>query len=73
MLTARENHSATLLPNGKVLIAGGYGTNGLSTAEVYDPATGAWAPTGAMTTNRYYHTATLLFSGKVLVTGGYCL
>jgi len=71
MNIARQNHSSTLLPNGKVLIAGGYdGTSAVASAEIYDPASGKWAATGAMKTNRYYHTATLLLNGKVLVVGG---
>src|ERR1035437_3077695 len=62
MVTARYNHTATLLSNGKVLVAGGvtnYGTTiGTSSAELFDPATGRWTTTGAMTTSRYDHTAT---------------
>ena len=72
MATARQNHTTTLLPSGKVLVAGGYGNNGdLASAELYDPATGAWSSAGNLTTARYAHTATLLPSGKVLVAGGY--
>src|ERR1035437_2221947 len=75
MVTARYNHTATLLSNGKVLVAGGvtnYGTTiGTSSAELFDPATGRGTTTGAMTTSRYDHTATLLPNGKVLVAGGY--
>ncbi len=73
MASARFYHTATLLPSGKVLVAGGI--NGLNrsiaSAEVYDPGTGTWASTGSMTSARFYHTATLLPSGKVLVAGGY--
>jgi hypothetical protein len=71
MGTERAAHTATLLQNGKVLIAGGFNnTDVLATAEVFDPATGTFTFTGAMTTPRFSHTATLLASGKVLVTGG---
>jgi hypothetical protein len=72
MATARIAHTATLLPNGKVLAAGGMGEDqvNLSTAELYDPATGRWSPTGSMSTGAVYQTATLLANGKVLVTGG---
>jgi N-acetylneuraminic acid mutarotase len=63
----RSGATATLLPNGKVLVVGGVG---LSSAELYDPATGAWTLTGFMHGDRAYHTATLLPNGKVLVAGG---
>jgi hypothetical protein len=67
-------HSATLLPDGKVLVAGG-GQLGLgrppqSAAELYDPATGTWSETGSMLAPRKYHSATVLLDGKVLVAGG---
>ena len=69
--TARSCHTATLLPNGKVLVAGGVDTSGpLISAELYDPASGTWTATGSLTTARYLHTATLLPNGKVLVAGG---
>jgi hypothetical protein len=68
----RELHTATLLPSGKVLVAGGVGNTGyLGSAELYDPATGLWTATGSMGRPRYVHTATLLPSGNVLVAGGY--
>jgi hypothetical protein len=71
MNTARSGHSATLLSNGKVLVAGGSGTSGdLALAELYDPATGRWSFTDPMITARSNHAATLLASGKVLVAGG---
>jgi WD40 repeat protein len=64
---------ATLLPNGKVLLAGGLGVSGafLTTAELYDPATGTWTLTGSMNTARVTDTVTLLPNGKVLAAGGW--
>ena len=60
-----------MLPNGKVLVAGGLGNSGdLTSAELYDPASGTWTATGSLTTARGAHTATLLPNGKVLVAGG---
>src|SRR5215470_16957367 len=71
MGTARSTHTATLLPNGKVLVAGGSNVSGyLSSAELFDPGTGTWTETGSMGTERSDHTATLLPNGKVLVAGG---
>ena len=63
--TGREFHTATLLPNGKVLVAGGRGSDfvELASAELYDPATGTWSATGSLNTARYDHTATLLPNG----------
>jgi Kelch motif len=71
--TARYFHTATLLPGGKVLVAGGYaGPSVLSTnsAELYDPETSIWSVTGSLFTPLVFHTATLLANGKVLVAGG---
>ena len=65
MKTARAGHTATLLPNGLVLIAGGAD----ETAELYDPVTGTFGSTGAMTTARSEHVAILLADGRVLVAG----
>ena len=67
MTTGRGSETATLLPDGRVLIAGG---DNAGTAELYDPTTGTFSPTGSMTTPRYNHTATLLSNGLVLVAGG---
>jgi len=64
--------SATLLPDGQVLVAGGEDANFnlLASAELYNPATGTWAVTGSMTTPRTGQSATLLNNGQVLVAGG---
>ncbi|HYO68753.1 MAG TPA: kelch repeat-containing protein [Archangium sp.] len=71
MSTPRGNHTATLLDSGKVLVVGGYSTEGeTNTAELFDPATNTWSPAASAPTASDSHTATLLYSGKVLVTGG---
>src|ERR1700694_3824596 len=72
LTTARQFHTATLLTNGKVLVAGGWDT-GLpvwASAELYDPSTGTFSATGSMSTSRVGHTATLLPDDRVLITGG---
>ncbi|MFN2414319.1 MAG: kelch repeat-containing protein, partial [Pyrinomonadaceae bacterium] len=70
MGTGRQQHTATLLQNGKVLVAGGFGGSTTAGAEVFDPANGTWSTTGGLNAARRLHTATLLPSGKVLVAGG---
>jgi N-acetylneuraminic acid mutarotase len=72
MATGRWGHTATLLLNGKVLVAGGTNVSDtlLASAELYDPATENWSDTGSLRTSRANHTATLLPNGKVLVAGG---
>jgi hypothetical protein len=73
MTNARVLHTATLLGNGKVLVAGGQNqsyTSQFSSAEIYDPVTGIWTTTGSMNKSRSGHTATLLPNGLVLVSGG---
>lgn len=73
MLEPRSGHSATLLPDGKVLIAGGMRRNQdfYKSAELYDPATGKFQPTGEMNLGRVGHVAVLLRSGQVLIAGGW--
>jgi hypothetical protein len=76
MTAARENHTATMLPDGTVLIAGGQGKPSPNppvntSAEIYDPAAGAFSRTGDMNGPHQSHAATLLLDGRVLLTGGY--
>jgi hypothetical protein len=74
MNTARRSHTAILLPNGKVLVAGGFGSGGSSgfqsASEVYDPVTERWTYAGVMITARDYHSTTLLPNGRILMAGG---
>jgi hypothetical protein len=73
MGSPRGSHTATLLRNGQVLLAGGFTAVGpvtTNSAELYDPLTGTFAPTASMNSARQEHTATLLLNGQVLVTGG---
>jgi len=71
MATARDCHTATLLPSGKVLVVGGYGNAGyLSSAELYDPVAKTWSSAGTLAHARMNHSAVLLASGNVLIVGG---
>jgi hypothetical protein len=76
MRIARASHSSTLLPNGKVLIAGGFGGSGTESnpyrnTEIYDPRTGSFQPGGDMTIGRSGHTATVLKNGRLLIAAGW--
>ncbi len=73
MSSARASHTATLLPTGQILLAGGMTgeENAAAEAELYDPASGAFRPAGPMRTPRHSHAATRLPDGTVLITGGY--
>ena len=73
--TSRFGHTATLLRNGKVLVAGGHshgrndGTGDLNSAELYDPTSGTWSETGSLNKLRGTFRATILADGNVLVVG----
>ncbi len=72
MLERRASHSATVLGDGRVLVAGGGRADGpyLKTVEIYDPEADAWSEGAPMSRGRAFHTATLLPDGRVLVVGG---
>jgi hypothetical protein len=71
MTVAREGHDAVLLQNGQVLVAGGQGqgSGALTSAELYNPATGTWTATGNMTSGRANFLMILLPNGEVLAAG----
>jgi N-acetylneuraminic acid mutarotase len=74
MSSRRTQHTATLLPSGRVLVVGGVddlaSSSALATAEIYDPATERWTSAGDLMVPRRSHTATLLLDGRVLAAGG---
>jgi hypothetical protein len=69
MTTGREAATATLLGNGRVLVAGGGNPSAQASAELYNPATGLWSATGSMTSFHPHGAAALLTDGRVLVAG----
>ena len=68
MSVARDNHTASLLADGRVLMVGG--GSGMTSAEIYDPKTGTFSRTGSLRSGRWLQTATVLLDGRVLVAGG---
>jgi len=70
LAAGRYGHTATLLTDGRVLVAGGEGLTQLSDCEIYDPTFNSWTAAASLMTARAFHTATLLADGKVLVAGG---
>ena len=69
MSKPRCGHTTTVLPDGRILVAGGDFRSLANTAEIYDPATNAWTPTGNLNVARAGHSAALLNTGRVLVAG----
>jgi hypothetical protein len=71
LLVPRSAHSLSLLPDGRVLFAGGWGPDGpIASAEIYDPATGTSIATGEMSSARASHAAVALEDGRVVLVGG---
>lgn len=74
MKQARDAHTATRLPDGRVLVVGGFAGEGeapTSSAELYDPGTESWHSAGALAVGRGGHAAAMLGGGKVMVAGGW--
>ena len=72
LLEARHGHTATLLDDGRVLVAGGRNTNDfLNSVEIFDPEKNTWTHSGYLHLERAQHTASLLADGKILFIGGY--
>jgi N-acetylneuraminic acid mutarotase len=70
LVTARYNHTAAALTNGKALVVGGSNGHTLASSELYDPASGTWRPAAPSLFACYLHAMTVLKDGMVLVTGG---
>ena len=72
MRDPRDSHTATLLKDGRILVAGGLTVNGetLASAEILDTRRGIWTSAGSMTEPKSFHSATLLEDGRVVVVGG---
>lgn len=70
MVESRRGHSATLLANGKLLIAGGESDSSSISAELYDPATGTWSSAGVIPNRHAGHATAVLQDGRVLIAGG---
>jgi hypothetical protein len=72
-IIGRSGHTATVLQDGRVLVAGGLGVSEpLTSSVIFDPSSGQWTVVGSLSNGRYDHTATLLSDGRVLVVGGCC-
>ena len=70
LMVGRWCHTASLLPDGRVLVCGGNGISPMQTTEIYDPSTDSFSDGPLMTVNRSLHTATTLANGRILLTGG---
>ncbi|CAF3266580.1 unnamed protein product, partial [Rotaria sp. Silwood2] len=70
MHRARRDHTAAVLINGEVLVAGGFNNGAINNAELYDPSTETWTTINSMNDARGEHTISVLTNAKVLVTGG---
>jgi hypothetical protein len=71
--TGRSYHTSSLLPDGRVLVVGGFNPDAgfqLASAELFDPQTNTWSDAASLTIGRDYHAASVLYNGKVMVTGG---
>lgn len=72
MATPRASHVAITLPDGRILVSGGWtGERATASAEIYDPATARWTAAAEMTEPRVSHIAVPLPDGRVLMMGGW--